>query len=283
MPRRDRRSPCRRRHFRPLSEYPDAYSPSAPRPEHAGQDKSLANTRLPEDRLISFLSLLFQSTSAASAWLSRSVERDWFRIVEVRESKARLPASTTRAVSWLDLPGLVVRSFLNDHAVSKLNCSELEANCWNKLTSIRKVQDSPDSMQIALRACAPPTPRISSLPVRWRCNFRVRRRTVHIRIAHRSAWAAEHRRQEPMSDEELIPLFMPSLLVLLAHDEAEKGSPLTREEVFAIRDQAATVTLDRSVANQIMSRRGYKDINSDFAYEEWQAVRTVLKEFQSPG
>jgi hypothetical protein len=89
--------------------------------------------------------------------------------------------------------------------------------------------------------------------------------------------------QEPMSDEELISLFMPSLLVLLAHDEAEKGSPLTREEVLAIRDQAATVMLDRSMANQIMSSRGYKDINSDFAYEEWQAVRTEFKELRFPG
>ena len=86
-----------------------------------------------------------------------------------------------------------------------------------------------------------------------------------------------------MNDEEPIPLFMPSLLVLLAHDEAAKGSPLTREEVLAIRDQAAKVILDRSMAIQIASRRGYKDIHPDFAYEEWQLVRTVLKEFQSPG
>ncbi len=86
-----------------------------------------------------------------------------------------------------------------------------------------------------------------------------------------------------MSEDSRIALFMPALLVLLAHDEAAKGSPLTREEVLAIRDQAATVTLDRSMAIQIMSRRGYKDIHPDFAYEEWQVVRTVLKEFQSPG
>jgi hypothetical protein len=85
-----------------------------------------------------------------------------------------------------------------------------------------------------------------------------------------------------MSDEELIPLFMPSLLVLLAHDEAEKGSPLTREEVHSIRDQAATVMLDRSMANQIMSRRGYKDINAEFAFDEWQSVRSAFKELQSP-
>jgi hypothetical protein len=85
-----------------------------------------------------------------------------------------------------------------------------------------------------------------------------------------------------MSDDPQISLFMPSLLVLLAHDEATKGSPLTREEVLSIRDQAAIVMLDRSMAIQIMSRRGYEDIHPDSAYEEWQIVRTVLKEFQSP-
>ena len=86
-----------------------------------------------------------------------------------------------------------------------------------------------------------------------------------------------------MNDEEPIPLFMPSLLVLLAHDEAAKGSPLTREEVLAMRDQACTVMLDRSMANQIMSRRGYKDINPEFAFEEWQSVRTAFKELRFPG
>jgi hypothetical protein len=85
-----------------------------------------------------------------------------------------------------------------------------------------------------------------------------------------------------MSDDSRITLFMPSLLVLLAHDEAAKGSPLTRDEVMAIRDQAATVTLDRAMAIEIMSRRGYTDIDPEFAYEEWQVLRATLKEFQSP-
>ncbi len=86
-----------------------------------------------------------------------------------------------------------------------------------------------------------------------------------------------------MSDEALIPVFMPSLLVLLAHDEAAKGSPLTRDEVLAIRDQAQTVMLNRSKFIEISSRRGYKDIDPELAYEEWQVLRAEYKELQPPG
>jgi hypothetical protein len=85
-----------------------------------------------------------------------------------------------------------------------------------------------------------------------------------------------------MSDDPLIPVFMPSLLVLLAHDEAAKGSPLTRDEVLAIRDQAETVMLNRSKLIEITARRGYRDIDPELAYEEWQIVRAELEELQPP-
>ena len=85
-----------------------------------------------------------------------------------------------------------------------------------------------------------------------------------------------------MSDDPLIPVYMPSLRVLLAHDEAEKGSPLTREEVLAIRDEAETVMLPRSKLIEIASRRGYADIDPERAYEEWQILRAEFKELQPP-
>jgi hypothetical protein len=85
-----------------------------------------------------------------------------------------------------------------------------------------------------------------------------------------------------MSDDPLIPVFMPSLLVLFAHDEVAKGSPLTRDEVVAIRDQAETVMLPRSKLIEIASRRGYEDIDPERAYEEWQLLRAELKILHTP-
>jgi hypothetical protein len=40
-----------------------------------------------------------------------------------------------------------------------------------------------------------------------------------------------------MSNERLIPLFVPSLAALLANREQAKGAPLTQEEVITIRER----------------------------------------------
>ena len=46
-----------------------------------------------------------------------------------------------------------------------------------------------------------------------------------------------------MSDDPLIPVFVPALVVLLANEERAKGTALTRDEVLAIRDRGACVML----------------------------------------
>lgn len=85
-----------------------------------------------------------------------------------------------------------------------------------------------------------------------------------------------------MNDDPLIPVFIPALVVLLAHDEREKGSPLTRDEVIAIRDRGVCMMLKQSMAIEMGEKRGYHDINPEFAWEEWQVVRSTLPENQDP-
>jgi len=85
-----------------------------------------------------------------------------------------------------------------------------------------------------------------------------------------------------VNDDELLPIFMPALVVLLAHDERKKGSPLTREEVLAIRDSGTCAMLRRSSAQQIWAMRGYDDIDPERVWEEWQVVRSTLLESAEP-
>jgi hypothetical protein len=76
-----------------------------------------------------------------------------------------------------------------------------------------------------------------------------------------------------MDDNALIPVFIPALIVLLRQDERAKGSPLTAEEVTAIRDRALCVRLPRDLARQILSERGFADIDPLDTWEEWKAYR----------
>jgi hypothetical protein len=86
-----------------------------------------------------------------------------------------------------------------------------------------------------------------------------------------------------MCDDPLIPVFMPPLVVLLAHQERAKGTPLTRDAVLAIRDGGVCMMLRRSMAMEQAARRGYDDLNPESAWEEWQAVRATLSDDQGPG
>jgi hypothetical protein len=78
------------------------------------------------------------------------------------------------------------------------------------------------------------------------------------------------------ADEPLVAVFMPALVEVLAHEEANKGEPLTEEEVLAIRDQAVSITLKYSQAQAMESKRGYPDIDPDNVWKEWQAVRSEM-------
>jgi len=68
----------------------------------------------------------------------------------------------------------------------------------------------------------------------------------------------------------VIVLFIPSLISLLVSKAEEKGSPLTEEEVLAIRDNATAIVTDAEGVLAVAQRRGYQDIDPEHCWEEWQ-------------
>lgn len=76
--------------------------------------------------------------------------------------------------------------------------------------------------------------------------------------------------------EELIITPMPALVTLLLAKEQEKGAPLTRDEVEKIRDDAASVALPRDAREKLDESRGYRDIDPDDAWAQWQEARNEL-------
>lgn len=79
-----------------------------------------------------------------------------------------------------------------------------------------------------------------------------------------------------MSENKLILTFIPSLVSLLWAREESKGAPLTEQEVLEIRDKAKVVALPEEVAVKVASERGYRDIDADRCWEEWQRARIEL-------
>jgi hypothetical protein len=67
----------------------------------------------------------------------------------------------------------------------------------------------------------------------------------------------------------VIVLFIPSLISLLVSKAEEKGSPLTEEEVLAIRDNATAIVTDVEGVLAVAERRGYQDIDPEHCWEEW--------------
>jgi len=70
---------------------------------------------------------------------------------------------------------------------------------------------------------------------------------------------------------------MPQLGAILAHSERQKGSPLTQEEVYLLRDQAVAILIDRHVAENLFESRG-RDIDPENCWAEWQVLRHEFQE-----
>jgi hypothetical protein len=83
-------------------------------------------------------------------------------------------------------------------------------------------------------------------------------------------------------EERLIPVFLPSLAAILLAAERKKGSPLTPEEVIAIRDQGVCIMMRESHLLALEERRGYRDIDPENSWEEWQHVRKEMSEGEPP-
>jgi len=80
-----------------------------------------------------------------------------------------------------------------------------------------------------------------------------------------------------MSDsEELVIYPVPSLVATLLNRERAKGSPLTEQEVIQIRDACPAIALRPADARKMDEQRGYKDIDPENCWEEWQEARKQL-------
>lgn len=78
------------------------------------------------------------------------------------------------------------------------------------------------------------------------------------------------------NSEELIIYPVPSLVATLLNRERAKGSPLTEQEVIEIRDACPAIALRPEDVRKIEERRGYKDIDPENCWEEWQEARKDL-------
>lgn len=85
-----------------------------------------------------------------------------------------------------------------------------------------------------------------------------------------------------MAEPQLIPVFMPALVVLLNHAERQKGSPLTEAEVLAIRDNGVCMMMRVEHAIALDEKRGYNDIDPERVWEQWQEARAQLADTE-PG
>jgi hypothetical protein len=73
-----------------------------------------------------------------------------------------------------------------------------------------------------------------------------------------------------------VVVFIPALAPILLRAEQLKGAALTRDEVERIRDHASRVTVAPESAAQIERERGYRDLNPERCWQEWQHLRSTL-------
>jgi hypothetical protein len=76
--------------------------------------------------------------------------------------------------------------------------------------------------------------------------------------------------------DELVPLFIPALVVLLTHLEDKKGAALTEVEALELRDKATCVMVPKSTLPAMIASRGYEDIDPERCWEQWQVARQQL-------
>ena len=77
-------------------------------------------------------------------------------------------------------------------------------------------------------------------------------------------------------DEQLVPVFIPALVAILLNKERAKGSPLTEDEVLAIRDSSVCMMMPVAKVGAMSESRGYDDLNPGNVWAEWQAIRDEL-------
>ena len=84
-----------------------------------------------------------------------------------------------------------------------------------------------------------------------------------------------------MDSSESDPLclvFVPALVAVLLNAEKTKGAPLTECEVLQIRGRSVCMRVRYSVALAQEKNRGYKDIAPERCWDEWQRIRSQLRD-----
>jgi hypothetical protein len=79
-----------------------------------------------------------------------------------------------------------------------------------------------------------------------------------------------------MTEQPMIPVFIPALVAILHNLEQKKGSPLTEQEVLEIRDKSACIMMTVEHAIALDEKRGYNDIDPEQVWEQWQEARDQL-------
>jgi hypothetical protein len=95
------------------------------------------------------------------------------------------------------------------------------------------------------------------------------------------SWFRKRQNSMPTTDEHTVQVFLNPLVILLAGRERQKGSPLTQEEVLAVRDDAQCITMTVSQAQKFYasldSQTPIPRIDPERVWEEWQEVRQHLQ------
>jgi len=58
--------------------------------------------------------------------------------------------------------------------------------------------------------------------------------------------------------------------------EKKNGTPLIREQVIKICDEGTCIAMNHRDAINLEKKRGYADIDPEYAWEQWQIVRELL-------
>lgn len=74
----------------------------------------------------------------------------------------------------------------------------------------------------------------------------------------------------PSEHEELLIVPVPSLIATLLAAQDKRRTPLTEEDVLRIRDAAPAIAMPLFAYEEVTAVRGYRDIDPENAWEEWQ-------------
>ncbi|MEM7477122.1 MAG: DUF2314 domain-containing protein [Planctomycetota bacterium] len=105
---------------------------------------------------------------------------------------------------------------------------------------------------------------------------RVRKTNAFVPAHSDLLFEGKRKQLENMSDDNLIPFFVPALGAVLIAAEDKKGEPLTEEEVLEIRDSAVCMMVPPENVAKLSESRGYKDLDPENCWYDWQMLRREL-------